>query len=162
MNIKVREMTPNDLESIIEIWNEVVESGLAFPQSETFDLSSGEKFFNSQSYVGVAEEDGKKVVGVYILHPNFVGRCSHISNASYAVKGSERGKHIGEMLVRDCLMIAKKLGFSILQLNAVVASNIPALKLYEKIGFTRLGVITNGFLRKDGTYEDIIPHYITL
>ena len=44
----------------------------------------------------------------------------------------------------------------------VVATNTSALKLYKKLGFTQLGVIPKGFLLKDGSYEDIIPHYIEL
>ena len=61
--------------------------------------------------------------------------------------------------MRHCLEKAKELGFGILQFNAVVKSNTPALKLYEKLGFVRLGTIPGGFLMKDGSYEDIIPHY---
>lgn len=44
--------------------------------------------------VAKAEEDGK-VYGLYILHPNNVGRCGHICNASYAVSSDARGRHIG-------------------------------------------------------------------
>ena len=66
---------------------------------------------------------------------------------------------MGEMLVRHCMEKGKELGFGILQFNAVVASNKGALHLYEKLGFTKLGVIPGGFLMKDGSYEDIIPHY---
>ena len=40
------------------------------------------------------EEDGK-IFGLYILHPNNVGRCGHICNASYAVSSDARGRHIG-------------------------------------------------------------------
>ena len=32
----------------------------------------------------------------------------------------------------------------------------------KKLGFTQLGVIPKGFLLKNGSYEDIIPHYIEL
>ena len=46
--------------------------------------------------------------------------------------------------------------------NAVVATNIHALHLYERLGFTQLGVIPQGFRMKEGHYEDIIPHYIKL
>ena len=56
----------------------------------------------------------------------------------------------------------KDLGFGILQFNAVVASNTHALHLYERLGFVRLGKIPGGFLMKDGSYEDIIPHYYAL
>ncbi|MBR1619950.1 GNAT family N-acetyltransferase, partial [bacterium] len=112
---------------------------------------------------GVAfDENSGEIVGLYILHPNNVGRCGHISNASYAVKKDKRGQGIGELLVKNCLTKAKELGFKILQFNAVVAINTSALKLYKKLGFTQLGIIPKGFLLKDGTYVDIIPHYIEL
>ena len=141
------------------IWNEVVAEGVAFPQEDELTEESGLKFFKSQSFTGLAIQDGE-VVGLYILHPNNVGRCGHISNASYAVKSDKRGMGIGEMLVRHSIKKAGELGFQILQFNAVVKNNVKALKLYEKIGFTQLGVIPKGFRLKDGNYEDIIPHYI--
>ena len=102
------------------------------------------------------------MVGLYILHPNNVGRCGHICNASYAVRADQRGRHIGESLVRHSMTTAKELGFRILQFNAVVKSNKSALHLYEKLGFVQLGVIPGGFKKDNGTYEDIVPHYITL
>lgn len=157
----IRKLEEKDLKEAIEIWNAVVEDGMAFPQEELLTVESGKAFFAGQTYVGVAEEEGE-IVGLYILHPNNVGRCGHICNASYAVKKSVRGKGIGKLLVQDCIARAKENGFGVLQFNAVVASNASALRLYEKLGFTRLGVIPKGFRNKFGTYEDIIPHYISL
>ena len=83
---------------MIRIWNEVVDEGIAFPQEEPLNMETGISFFGSQSYTGVAEEDGI-IFGLYILHPNNVGRCGHICNASYAVSSGMRGRHIGEKLV---------------------------------------------------------------
>lgn len=161
--LKIEEFKKEYVKDAISIWNDIVEDGIAFPQKEALDEKSGTEFFNSQSFTGIAiDTDSNEVVGLYILHPNNVGRCGHISNASYAVKRSKRGMHIGEFLVKDCLAKAKEIGFKILQFNAVVATNTSALKLYAKLGFTQLGIIPNGFLMKDGTYEDIIPHYIEL
>lgn len=161
--LKIEEFKKEYVKDAISIWNDIVEDGIAFPQKEALDEKSGTEFFNSQSFTGIAiDTDSNEVVGLYILHPNNVGRCGHISNASYAVKKSKRGMHIGEFLVKDCLAKAKEIGFKILQFNAVVATNTSALKLYAKLGFTQLGIIPNGFFMKDGTYEDIIPHYIEL
>lgn len=56
----VRKYDNTDINSMVTIWNEVVENG-------------------------VAVDDNDEVVGLYILHPNNVGRCGHICNASYAV-----------------------------------------------------------------------------
>ena len=161
MNMIIREYTEIDLPQIIKIWNEVVEDGIAFPQEEPLDPQTGKEFFAFQSYTGVAEEDGK-IYGLYILHPNNVGRCGHICNASYAVSSEARGRHIGEQLVLDCLKKGKELGFRVLQFNAVVESNIHARHLYERLGFTQLGTIPGGFRMKDGHYENICPYYIEL
>lgn len=162
MNIVIREYIKTDLPDIIEIWNEVVEEGIAFPQEELLDLESGEEFFASQTHVAVATDDSNKILGLYILHPNNVGRCGHICNASYAVKKESRGLHIGEKLVLDCLNKGKKYGFGVLQFNAVVSTNIHARHLYDRLGFVQLGVIPNGFRMKDGHYEDICPYYHVL
>ena len=158
MKIKVRAYETEDLPAMIAIWNEVVEEGVAFPQEEFLDERTGAEFFASQSYNGVAEEDGR-IVGLYILHPNNIGRCGHICNASYAVSSDCRGKHIGEKLVTDCLRMGKELGFRVMQFNAVVENNIHARHLYERLGFTQLGVIPEGFRMKDGHYENICPYY---
>lgn len=157
-NMKLKNIEKKDLTQAIQIWNEVVQDGVAFPQLEVLDEKSGWDFFESQTLTRVLL-DGEKVVGLYILHPNNVGRCGHICNASYAVKKECRGKHIGEKLVLDCLEQAKNCGFRILQFNAVAATNTSALALYKKLGFTQLGIIPEGFLLKDGSYVDIIPHY---
>lgn len=162
MDIEIKQYTKNNVQPVNEIWNEVVEEGIAFPQTELLDEKTGDEFFQSQSFTGVAYDKNGEAAGVYILHPNNVGRCGHICNASYAVKGTMRGQHIGEALVKHCIEKARELGFGILQFNAVVATNESALRLYKKLGFTQLGVIPKGFLMKDGYYEDIIPHYYSL
>ena len=160
--MQVRCYEEKDLDQMIVIWNEVVEEGIAFPQEECLTRETGAAFFASQTYAAVAEDDNRCIQGLYILHPNNVGRCGHISNASYAVRSESRGMHIGEKLVLDCLQQAKRLGFSILQFNAVVESNASARHLYEKLGFVQLGTIPKGFRMKDGHFENICPYIYML
>ena len=159
----VRAYKENDLDAMIRIWNEVVEEGVAFPQEEFLNAKTGACFFTSQTYAAVAEDTDSRVIhGLYILHPNNVGRCGHIGNASYAVSSKSRGRHIGEKLVLDCLHQAKRFGFTLLQFNAVVENNTRARHLYERLGFVPLGVIPKGFRMKDGHYENICPYYYEL
>lgn len=158
--IIIREYKKEDLPDMIRIWNEVVEEGKAFPQEEKLDEKSGALFFQSQ-YSAVALVD-HKVLGLYILHPNNIGRVGHIANASYAVSSESRGLHIGEQLVKDCLVQAKKQGYKLLQFNAVVESNVHAQHLYQRLGFVDLGVIPGGFRNKEGIFEDIHVMYHVL
>ena len=106
MGINVRKYQESDILGMNCVWNEVVTEGIAFPQEETLNDTSGAEFYAGQSYCGVAEKEDS-IVGLYILHPNNIGRCGHICNASYAVDSSCRGQHIGEKLVKDCIEQAK-------------------------------------------------------
>jgi L-amino acid N-acyltransferase YncA len=163
MDIQIRAYNEQDISEMTKIWNEIVEEGIAFPQEELLTIPTAAQFFKEQTYSAVAVDTmTEKIYGLYILHPNNVGRCGHICNASYAVSSNMRGRHIGEKLVLDCLKQAKLHGFGVLQFNAVVASNIHARHLYERLGFIQLGTIPKGFRMKDGHYEDICPYYHVL
>ena len=156
--LEIRAYETTDLSAMVQIWNEVVKDGIAFPQEEPLDLETGATFFSEQTHCGVAVEDGA-VLGLYILHPNNIGRCGHIANASYAVSSKARGKGVGRLLVEDSMAQGRAHGFRVLQFNAVVATNAGARHLYEKLGFTQLGTIPGGFRMPDGTYADICPYY---
>ena len=79
----VRAYEKKDLGSMIKIWNEVVEEGIAFPQEELIDNITGADFFASQTYVGVAEDENNHVIcGLYILHPNNILHISFLPQNS--------------------------------------------------------------------------------
>ena len=155
----IRLYQPQDVKAMTEIWNEVVEEGVAFPQETPLTDETGPAFFEEQTDCAVALDDQGVIQGLYILHPNNVGRCGHIANASFAVRSVFRGNHAGEALVSHCLRQAKERGFRVMQFNAVVKANLRARHLYERLGFVSLGVIPKGFRMKDGHYEDICPYY---
>ncbi len=160
--ITVRAYNENDIPAMTEIWNSVVEDGIAFPQTEILSEHEAAEFFSSQTRSAVACDENGCIFGLYILHPNNVGRCSHIANASFAVKKDARGLHIGETLVKDCMKSGAEAGFKILQFNAVVKSNVHARHLYERLGFVYLGTIPGGFRLDSGEYEDICLYYALL
>lgn len=163
MNIEMRRITSEKVHEAVMIWNKVVEDGVAFPQTEPLDDDTGAEFFAAQDYTAVAfDTDTAEVVGMYILHPNNVGRCGHHANASYAVSSKMRGIKIGEGLVKHSLKTARELGYRILIFNAVVKGNDRAIQLYTKLGFQRVGVIPGGFLLKSGVYQDIYVYYHVL
>ncbi len=157
----VREVRPyreEDVPAMTALWNAVVETGAAFPQTDPMTEEEARAFFAEQSHAAVATVAGR-VAGLYILHPNNVGRCGHVANASYAVASGLRGHGLGRQLVEDSLRQAGKLGFRGLQFNAVVASNERARALYESLGFAYIGTIPGGFRNKDDEYEDMRIYY---
>ncbi len=141
-----------------EIWNGVVEQADSFPGDHPLEAGEVAAMFAAQTRTVVAL-DGEEVVGLYILHPNNIGRCAQIANASYAVRRNRRGGGIGRRLVTDSLERAKTCGFVGMQYNAVVKSNTPAIALYLKLGFTVLGTVKNGYRLADGSLTDTLIFY---
>jgi len=153
--MQLRDFEEKDVSQMATIWNEVVKEDDAFPQERGMDEGEASAFFASQSRTRVAVE-GNHILGLSILHPNGIGHCGGNANASYAVEEESRGKHIGEALVRDSLAIAKEMGYHNLQFNAVLASNTGAIHLYEKLSFSLIGTLHEGYRHDDGSYEDLL------
>ena len=85
----IRKYEENDIGGMIAVWNEIVEAGDAFPQEEPLTPQAGAEFFAAQTYTGVAVDEQGTVLGLYILHPNNVGRCGHISACSNSTPSSK-------------------------------------------------------------------------
>ena len=161
MKIDFRKYEQNDLKKMRQMWNVIIEDGVAFPGMVLLEENEFESMLKHQDDVYCMIVD-QHVVGYYILHPNNIGRCSHVANASYILDKDMRGKHLGEFLVKHSIEIAKELGFKGMQFNAVVESNYAARHIYKKVGFKEVGVIPNGFMLKDGSYSNMYIMYLPL
>jgi ribosomal protein S18 acetylase RimI-like enzyme len=56
-----------------------------------------------------------------------------------------RGRGVGRALVEHSLRRAREAGFLGVQFNAVAATNVYAIKLYEDLGFETIGIVPQGF-----------------
>lgn len=88
-----------------------------------------------------------------------VGRAreEHVGTIGLMVDSDFRGNGLGEYLIRKILDEGKKMGLKIATLN-VFSDNIPARKLYEKVGFIEYGKLSDGFFRKE-KFSDKIEMY---
>ena len=98
--MQIRKYNTADLEQMIAIWNEIVEEGIAFPQEETLTPQTGEQFFASQSYCGIAADDNSEVVGLYILHPNNVGRTAYRRKARNGLHTAGKRNRLQDIAVQ--------------------------------------------------------------
>ena len=99
------------------------------------------------------------------LFKNFINDGIMVKTDRYWVSLGGRGNDIYKVKrgYKGALKeVIKELGFKVLQFNAVVKSNVPAIKLYKKLGFVKLGIVPEGYLLKDGSYEDIVLFYYKL
>lgn len=92
----------------------------------------------------VIEEDGR-VVGIYKLIPNHVGRGSHVANASFMVDPAAQGKGAGRAMGEHCLAEATRAGYDAMQFNFVVSTNTAAVELWTTLGFQIVGTLPKAF-----------------
>ncbi len=96
----------------------------------------------------VAVEDGR-VLGTAKMGPNRPGPGSHVSTASFMVGPQARGKGVGTALCRYALDWARAGGYAGMQFNAVTESNVSAIEIYKRLGFTIVGTVPGAFRHRD-------------
>lgn len=143
--VKIRKAIEADYEEIWDIFYHVVKRGDTF----AFDPKANREDFKTlwmpptvRTYV--AELNGK-ILGTYILRQNAPGLGSHVANAAYMVHPDARAQGIGKAMGNHSIKQAKKHGFSAIQFNFVVSTNIVAIQLWLKLGFKIIGTVPKAF-----------------
>lgn len=141
----IRPATSADAADIWRIFHAVVEPGDTYTfAADTAESEAIAYFLAPDVTAFVAESDGR-VVGIYKLVPNHIGRGAHVSNASFMVDPSAHGKGIGRALGEHCLDEARRQGYDAMQFNFVVSTNAAAVALWKKLGFEIVGTLPKAF-----------------
>ena len=100
----------------------------------------------------VAEESGKIVGNADVTRLS--GRESHVGKLGVAVRSGYRQIGIATKLIKTLIHQAEKQGIKIILL-AVYENNLPALKLYRKLGFKEVGRTPKGVYWKGKYIDDV-------
>lgn len=117
--------------------------------SRRFVMSNLEK--GAPPYVAI---HGEAIVGWCDVGLSDRPGFTHRGHLGMGVHPDYRGQGIGSRLLRSALELARETGLECVDLD-VYASNVPAIRLYEKFGFEVEGRKKRG-RKLDGVYDDII------
>jgi ribosomal protein S18 acetylase RimI-like enzyme len=144
--VTIRRAALDDWDRIWPIWHEIVAAGDTYAyEPSTSNTTARAGWLGSPPDEAWVAVDGEEVLGTYHLAPNHAGPGAHVANASYMVASAARGRGVGRTLVEHSVERASAAGYLGLQFNAVAASNVHAIRLYEQLGFVTIGVIPRGF-----------------
>jgi phosphinothricin acetyltransferase len=102
----------------------------------------------------VAERDGRVVAWASLNRFNPRAAYDHVADLSIYVERGSRGKGVGRVLLARVVAEARRIGFHKIVL-AAFPSNAAGMRLYETMGFTRVGIYREqGML--DGRWVDVI------
>jgi GNAT superfamily N-acetyltransferase len=147
--LEIRTAHDSDRDAVWQIIKAVIAGGDTY----VFDPATPEDemlayWFAPEKHVYVAVDESSEIVGTFWLKPNQPGLGDHVCNAAYMVSPNAHGKGIGRRMGEISLDEARRLGFTAMQFNFVVASNIAAVQLWRSIGMEIIGTIPNAFRHK--------------
>ncbi|WP_342433899.1 arsinothricin resistance N-acetyltransferase ArsN1 family A [Neobacillus sp. FSL H8-0543] len=154
---KSRLATINDLESILNIYNQGIEDKIATLEEDQKDLGYMTEWFNdhNERFAAIVIENNDEIVGWASLNP-YSNRCAYVGVAdlSIYIRRDYRGKGVGSVLLKEIECTAIKNEF-----NKIVLFTFPFNKLgqglYRKKGFREVGVFKNQG-KLEGRYVDVM------
>jgi L-amino acid N-acyltransferase YncA len=159
----VRTATEEDWPQIWPFFSRIIEAGETYAYRA--DLTSEEArdgwLMRPPARTVVLEEDGR-VLGSATMGPNRPGRGSHVGTASFMVDEAVRGRGIGRRLGEHVVAWHRDQGYRGIQFNAVVETNIPAVRLWQSLGFEIVGTVPGAFRSRAHGYVGLHVMYLPL
>lgn len=147
-NLMILEAKDEHFDDVWEIFHSIVSVGDSYVYDpNTTKEQARDIWYNPHIKTFVALHEGK-LVGTYVIKPNFPGLGSHIANCSYMVSSKARGLGVGRKMAEHSLVYAKEHGFVGMQFNIVVSTNEIAVRLWQSLGFNIIGTTPKAFRHK--------------
>jgi L-amino acid N-acyltransferase YncA len=143
--LTIREADDQDAEAIWQIFQAVVAGGDTYVFAPDTPREEALAYWFSPTTRTYVAAIASRVVGTYILRPNRPGLGSHVANAAFMVSPDARGLGIGRTMGEHCLAEARGLGYRAMQFNFVVSTNESAVRLWEQLGFRKVGTLPGAF-----------------
>jgi L-amino acid N-acyltransferase YncA len=144
--VNIREARDDDWPSIFPIFSAIVAAGESYAYPSDLSVNDARTVWmeGEPNRVIVAVDDGR-IVGSAKSGPNRPGRGAHVATASFMVDPNAQGRGIGRELGLNVIAWARAEGYSAMQFNAVVETNVGAVQLWRSLGFDILATVPEAF-----------------
>ena len=144
--MEIREARHEDWSQIWPFFRDIVADGETYAYPDDLTAEQAEALWNlGHRATAVVAVDGEQVLGAAAIGPNRPGRGSHVATASFMVSPAARGRGVGRYLGEYAIRWATDAGYHAMQFNAVVDTNVTAVRLWETLGFETVGIVPEAF-----------------
>jgi len=141
----IREITSDEFALVWPAFRQVVAGGDVLAQAPDTTFEQAQRMWTAPpTRAFVAERDGA-VLGSYMFRPNQPGLGDHVANAGYVTSPEARNQGIARALCEHSLRTAAEAGFTAMQFNFVVETNVSAVHLWASCGFDIVGRVPGAF-----------------
>ncbi|QKW06442.1 GNAT family N-acetyltransferase [Streptomyces sp. NA04227] len=143
----IRVATAEDWPAIWPFFHRIVAAGetFTFPTDLNEEDGAGWWMLAPPNRTVVAVDEQGTVLGSAKMNRNQAGNGSHVASASYMVDPEHGGRGVGRALCQYSIDWAREQGYAAVQFNAVVETNVHAVRLYRRLGFEIVGTVPGAF-----------------
>lgn len=159
LNLDIREARADDWEAVWPFFHDIVRQASTYGIDPDIDMTAAKKLWfdvPEKSYVALLNN---QIAGTYYLKTNHAGPGRHVCNCGYMVSDDARGQGLATQMCMHSQQIAKAMGYLAMQFNFVAASNIGAIRLWEKLGFAVQGRLPRAFQHPEYGLTDAFVMY---
>ena len=156
--ITIRPFNSSDWPAVWAIIEPIFDAGETYSWSDITETQACDLWVEKVSATFVAVDENDCVLGSYYIKPNQPKLGAHICNVGYVVDEGQRGRGIASMMCEHSQADAIRQGFLAMQFNFVVSTNVGAVRLWEKHGFSIIGTVPQAFQHAGGYVDAFIMH----
>jgi len=139
--INIRNATENDLQPMLDIYNEIIMNTTAIFQYDPHTLEQRKEWFaqkKKENYPVFVAEENNMIVGfsTFGQFRNWQAYKYSVENSVY-IKADQRGKGIGKLLLQPLIDAAKQMRLHTI-IAGIVADNEASMALHQKFGFVEV------------------------
>ena len=157
----IRPLRDGDWPQVHDLVVEVARQGRTYALEVPADVATTQDLWAGELLVVAV--DGDTVLGAAKGGPNRPGPGAHVGTASFVVGPQARGRGVGRALGEHVVAWHREQGFRAIQFNAVVSTNLAAVRLWRSLGFEVVGTVPDAFLLPgEEGYADLLVMHLDL
>ena len=150
----IRPVQPSDHESLWSLLEPVIRAGETYTLDRDLSRQAALAYWcgpDKSTFVALLDD---KIIGTYYLKQNQEGGGAHVCNCGYVTDLIARGRGVARQMCNHSKAEALKQGFLAMQFNFVVANNVGAIALWQKLGFNIVGTLPRAFNHPQDGFVD--------
>ena len=154
INYNIEEMKESDLEEVLKIYLEGINTGIATFQNSIPTLDDWNN--GHIKYCRLVAKSNRQVLGFIALSPTS-SRCvySGVAEVSIYIGENYRGLGIGKTLLTDLIKLSEENNFWTLQ-SGIIRENTSSIELHKKCGFREIGIREKVAKMDNGLWHDTV------
>ena len=159
MSLLIRPADSQDGPALWEILELVIRAGETYALDRDLSREAALGYWlGADRATFVAEAEGR-ILGTYYVRANQAGGGAHVANCGYATLAEARGRGIARAMAEHSFAEARARGFTAMQFNFVVSSNVGAVRLWQALGFETVGRLPGAFAHPALGFVDALVLY---